>query len=89
MARSDAEHLEVLKSRRDKLEDALATPEVRSGFGGFADSPGNVQRMPGRAQLQAELTAIKQEIQELQVVVDTGTTNPEAEVYLGESRGAY
>lgn len=85
MPRTDAEHLEALKARRDELMDALSDPGTISAFGGLPDSNGplGVRRMEARRQLQSELDGIKQEIRDLEATIDGGDA-----VYI-ESRGAY
>jgi aspartate aminotransferase-like enzyme len=83
MSRTDAEDLEKLRLRRDKLEDALAEPETVSAYGGMPDAAGSasrVGRMGGRAQLQSELDRIRAQIKELEEVTENGP-------YVRESRG--
>ncbi len=89
MARTDAEHLESLKSRRDAIEDALAEPETLSAFGGAPDSngPQSLRRMEARAQLQSELRDIKAEISDLESRIGADGSS-EGDVYFRESRGA-
>lgn len=66
MSQTDAAYLEQLKTWRDNLLTALATPETTSAFGGMPDNNGtnSLGRMGGRAQLLRELETVEQRIAE-------------------------
>lgn len=84
VARTDAENLEKLRTRRDELNDLLDAPETIGAFGGIPDStgPDSVQRMAARAQFQSELEWVESRIDALEAATEDGP-------YMRESRGAY
>lgn len=71
MPKTDAEHLEDLKTWRDNILAELKTPGTVSAYGGSPDvnGPVQLQRMPGRAQLLEELRWLDEEIAKVEAEV--------------------
>lgn len=69
---SDADKLIRFRNWESRLLTALEAPETVSAFGGMPDSNGpvSVGRMPGRAQLLAELQHVQTMITKLEQSVD-------------------